>query len=34
MALCKYMLLSSEFADQHIRLIFTMLEKDPEPIIR
>jgi len=33
-ALCKYMLVSSEFADKHLRLIFTMLEKEIAPVIR
>ena len=33
-ALCKYMLMSSDFADKHLRLIFTMLEKEVEPVIR
>lgn len=34
MALCKFMLMSSEFADNHLRLVFTMLEKETEPVTR
>merc|ERR1712142_954599 len=34
MAMCKFMLMSSGFADKHLRLIFTMLEKEKDDVIR
>eukprot|EP00088_Acartia_fossae_P034161 TRINITY_DN3502_c0_g1_i7.p1 TRINITY_DN3502_c0_g1~~TRINITY_DN3502_c0_g1_i7.p1 ORF type:complete len:851 (-),score=279.90 TRINITY_DN3502_c0_g1_i7:275-2503(-) len=34
LALCKFMLMSSDFANKHLRLVFTMLEKEKEPTIR
>jgi condensin complex subunit 1 len=34
LALTKFMLVSSEFCEKHLQLIFTMLEKATEPIIR
>ncbi|XP_052287084.1 condensin complex subunit 1-like isoform X2 [Dreissena polymorpha] len=34
LALAKFMMVSSEFCDQHLQLLFTMLEKSHSPIIR
>ncbi|KAI8500241.1 meiotic chromosome condensation [Branchiostoma belcheri] len=34
LALAKYMLVSSEFCEAHLQLLFTILEKSPQPIIR
>ncbi|CAH1239876.1 NCAPD2 [Branchiostoma lanceolatum] len=34
LALAKYMLVSSEFCEAHLQLLFTILEKAPQPIIR
>ncbi|XP_060583069.1 condensin complex subunit 1-like isoform X2 [Ruditapes philippinarum] len=34
LALAKFMMVSSEFCDQHLQLLFTMLEKSTSPIIR
>ena len=34
LALAKFMLVSSEFCDEQLQLLFTVLERSPEPIIR
>ncbi|KAI0222051.1 Condensin complex subunit 1 [Lamellibrachia satsuma] len=34
LALAKYMLVSSEFCEKHLQLLFTILEKSPNPVIR
>eukprot|EP00058_Branchiostoma_floridae_P028443 XP_002613934.1 hypothetical protein BRAFLDRAFT_283981 [Branchiostoma floridae] len=34
LALAKYMLVSSEFCEAHLQLLFTILERAPQPIIR
>jgi len=34
LALAKFMLVSSEFAEKHLQLLFTVLEKSVEPVIR
>ena len=34
LALAKFMLVSSEFCEQQLQLLFTVLERSPEPIIR
>ena len=34
LALCKFMCVSSAFCEKHLRLIFTLLERAPEPWIR
>ncbi|XP_033119867.1 condensin complex subunit 1-like isoform X2 [Anneissia japonica] len=34
LALAKFMLVSSEFCDAHLQLLFTVLEKSPEEVIR
>eukprot|EP00092_Neocalanus_flemingeri_P032797 GFUD01035670.1.p1 GENE.GFUD01035670.1~~GFUD01035670.1.p1 ORF type:complete len:1485 (+),score=509.47 GFUD01035670.1:55-4509(+) len=34
LALSKFMLVSSEFCDKHLQLLFTVLEKATEPVIR
>lgn len=34
LALAKFMMVSSEFCDQHLQLLFTLLEKSQNPIIR
>ena len=34
LALAKFMMVSSEFCDQHLQLLFTILEKSTSPIIR
>jgi len=34
LALAKFMLVSSEFCDKHLQLLFTVLEKATEPVIR
>ncbi|XP_071502768.1 condensin complex subunit 1-like [Diadema antillarum] len=34
LALAKFMLVSAEFCEAHLQLLFTVLEKAPEPIIR
>lgn len=34
LALAKFMMVSSEFCDQHLQLLFTILEKSGSPIIR
>ncbi|XP_030043749.1 condensin complex subunit 1 [Microcaecilia unicolor] len=34
LALAKFMMISSDFCDSHLRLLFTMLEKSPHPSLR
>ncbi|KAJ3299918.1 Condensin complex subunit, partial [Borealophlyctis nickersoniae] len=34
LALCKFMCVSSDFCDAHLQLLFTILEKSSDPIIR
>jgi len=34
LALTKFMLVSSEFCDEQLQLLFTVLERSPEPVIR
>ncbi|XP_022111340.1 condensin complex subunit 1-like isoform X2 [Acanthaster planci] len=34
LALAKFMLVSSEFCETHLQLLFTILEKAPQPVIR
>ena len=34
LALAKFMLVSSEFCDEQLQLLFTVLERSPEPVIR
>nr|AAD15962.1 pEg7 [Xenopus laevis] len=34
LALAKYMMISSDFCDTHLRLLFTLLEKSPLPSVR
>ncbi|XP_029436445.1 condensin complex subunit 1 [Rhinatrema bivittatum] len=34
LALAKFMLISADFCDSHLRLLFTMLEKSPHPCLR
>ena len=34
LALSKFMLVSSEFCESHLQLLFTVLERSVEPVIR
>ena len=34
MALAKYMMVSSEFCEENLQLLFTILEKSRDPVIR
>ena len=34
LALAKFMLVSSEFCEEQLQLLFTVLERSPEPVIR